>query len=87
MVFCLQEPQDNVLAMLYVSEGSRWGCRPHRAGSDLVTGCTAWLQALCMVPATVDLPILVKVDQIHQELVADGAYKAGWVPADTVAGT
>lgn len=63
-------------------------CNPgSRADSDLVAGCAARLQALRVVPATVYLPILVKVDQIHQELVADSADKAGWVPADTVSGT
>lgn len=60
---------------------------PHGWGSDLITGCTARLQALSMVPTTVDLPILVKVDQVNQKLVADGAYKAGWMPADAVAST
>ena len=56
-------------------------------GSNLITGCTAWLQALCMVPATVDLPILVKVDEVNQKLIADGAYEAGWMPADAMAST
>lgn len=54
--------------------------------TDLVTSRTARLQALGVVPAAVDLPILVEVDQVHQELIADGAYEAGWVPADPVAG-
>lgn len=80
-----QEPHGNVLAM--VKPRGTAGLRAPQIGasSDLVTGCAARLQALCVVPATVDLPILVKVDQIHQELVADSADKAGWVPADTVA--
>lgn len=47
----------------------------------LITGGAAWLQSLCMVPATVDLPVLVEVDEVHQELVAYAAHKAGWVPA------
>ena len=83
----MQEPQGNVLAE--VKPGVTVGLRAPGSGasSDLVAGCAARLQALCVVPATVDLPILVKVDQIHQELIADGADKAGWVPADTVAGT
>lgn len=34
-----------------------------------------------MVPATVDLPIVVEVDQIHQQLAASGAGKACGVPA------
>jgi len=54
---------------------------------DLITGCAARLQALGVVPATVYLPILVKVDQIHQQLVADGADEARRVPANAVAGT
>jgi len=40
-----------------------------------------------MVPATVDLPILVKVDQVNQKLIADCAYKAWWMPADAMAST
>lgn len=58
---------------------------PPAACSDLIAGCAAWLQALSVVPATVDLPVLVKVDQIHQQLVADGADETRRVPADTVA--
>lgn len=65
-------------------DGQRWG--PQAACSDLVAGCAARLQALGVVPATVYLPILVKVDQIHQQLVADSADEAGRVPAHTVAG-
>jgi hypothetical protein len=38
-----------------------------------------------MVPAAVDLAVLVKVDQIHQQLIADSAYEAGWVPANAMA--
>lgn len=57
-----------------------------RERTDLVTGCTARLQALGVVPAAVDLAVLVEVDQVHQELVADGAYEAGGVPANPVAG-
>lgn len=61
--------------------------RGRAACSDLITGCAARLQALGVVPATVYLPILVKVDQIHQQLVADGADEARRVPANAVAGT
>lgn len=67
--------------------GDGQGCMPQGVCSDLVAGCAARLQALRVVPATVYLPILVKVDQIHQELVADSAYKARWVPANAVAGS
>lgn len=66
--------------------GHGQGLSPHAACSDLIAGCAARLQALGVVPATVDLPILVKVDQIHQQLVADGAYEARGVPANPVAG-
>ena len=66
--------------------GDRQGSGPQAARSDLIAGCAARLQALGVVPATVDLPILVKVDQIHQQLVADGAYEARRVPANPVAG-
>lgn len=56
-------------------------------GPDLVTGCTAWLQALSMVPTTVDLPVLIEVDQVNQKLIADCADEAGRVPADAMAST
>lgn len=54
------------------------------AGSYLITCSAAGLEALGVVPATVDLPILVEVDQIDQQLVADAADEAGRVPADAV---
>lgn len=62
-----------------------WAGKPAGVCSNLIAGSTARLQALSMVPATVYLPILVKVDQIHQELIADSAYEARRVPANTVA--
>lgn len=62
------------------------GAASPRERTDLVTGGTARLQALGVVPAAVDLAVLVEVDQVHQELVADGAYEAGRVPANPVAG-
>lgn len=37
-----------------------------------------------MVPAAVDLPVLVEVDQVDQKLVADAADEAGRVPANAV---
>lgn len=37
-----------------------------------------------MVSAAVDLSILVEVDQVDQELVADAADEAGRVPANTM---
>lgn len=38
-----------------------------------------------MVSATINLPLLIKVDQINQQLITDRAYEAGWVPANAVA--
>lgn len=64
-----------------------WAGLPHRVRADLVTGCTARLEALGVVPATVYLPVLVKVDQVHQEFIADSAYEAWRVPANTMAST
>lgn len=47
----------------------------------LVTGLAAGLQPLSVVPAAVDLPVLVEVDQIHQQLAAGDALEALGVPA------
>lgn len=81
--FLCRKSLDDVLVAQ--QRAGRQGCKPHGECTDLITGCAAWLQALSMVPATVYLPILVEVDQIHQELIADSTYEAGWVPANTVA--
>lgn len=54
------------------------------AVSHLIACGTAGLEALSVVPATVDLPILVEVDQVDQQLIADTADEAGRVPADAV---
>lgn len=59
-------------------------CHPRRAGSYLVAGGAAGLEALSMVPAAVDLPILVEVDQVDQQLIADAADEAGRVPANAM---
>ena len=83
--FLCSKPLDDVLVIQQRADGQC--CKPHGECTDLVTGCAAWLQALGMVSATVYLPILVEVDQIHQELIADSAYEAGWVPANTMAST
>jgi len=37
-----------------------------------------------VVPAAVDLPVLVEVDQVDQQLVADAADEAGRVPANAM---
>lgn len=54
------------------------------AVSYLIACGAAGLEALGVVPATVDLPILVEVDQVDQQLVADTADEAGRMPADAV---
>lgn len=38
-----------------------------------------------MVPATINLSILIEVDEIYQQLIANTADKAWWVPANTMA--
>lgn len=58
----------------------------HVMGVYLIAGSAAWLQSLSMVPATVDLPILVKVDEVHQELIAHAAHEAGRVPTHAMTG-
>lgn len=55
-------------------------------GVYLITGSAARLQPLGVVPAAVDLPVLVEVDEVHQELVAHAAHKAGWMPTHAVTG-
>lgn len=54
------------------------------AVSYLIAGSAAGLEALGVVPATVDLPILVEVDEVNQQLIADTADEAGRVPADAM---
>jgi len=60
---------------------------PPPPGSHLVAGRASRLEQLRVVPATVDLPVLVEVDEIHQQLAAGGAGEAGRVPARTGTGT
>ncbi|TNN29514.1 hypothetical protein EYF80_060337 [Liparis tanakae] len=55
-------------------------------GRDARTGGAARLQPLGVVPAAVDLPVLVEVDEVHQQLVAGAAHEAGRVPAHAAAG-
>lgn len=52
------------------------GDRPH-----LVTGLAAGLQPFGVVPAAVDLPVLVEIDQIHQQLAAGDTLETLGVPA------
>lgn len=53
----------------------------------LVAGRASWLQSLSMVAAAVDLPVLVEVDEVYQELFACAAHEAGRVPTNAVAGS
>lgn len=52
--------------------------------AHLIAGSAAGLQSLSMVPAAVDLSILVEVDEVHQELFAHAADKAGGMPTHAV---
>lgn len=52
---------------------------------DLVTGRAPRLQSLGVVPAAVDLAILVEVDKVHQKLLASAANEAGRVPTHSMA--
>lgn len=63
--------------------GGQWGFMGF-VGSYLIARCTPRLEALGMVPATVNLAILVEVDQIDQQFIADAADEARRVPADAV---
>lgn len=56
--------------------GGEW---PH-----LVTGLAAGLQPFGVVPATVDLPVLVEIDQINQQLAAGDTLETLRVPAASV---
>lgn len=52
--------------------------------NHLVTGLTAGLQSLSVVPAAVDLSVLVEVDQINQQLAAGDALETLRVPTTAV---
>lgn len=52
----------------------------HRVPFHLITGRAARLCGLCMVSTAVEFAVLVEVDEIHQQLLADGAGEAGGVP-------
>ena len=47
----------------------------------LVAGLAAGLEPLGVVAPAVDLPLLVEVDEVHQQLAAGGALEALGVPA------
>lgn len=64
------------------ADGSlEWGCW---CDNHLVTGLTAGLQSLSVVPAAVDLSVLVEVDQINQQLAAGDALETLRVPTTAV---
>ena len=46
----------------------------------LITGRAAWFGRLRVVPAAEELPVLVEVDEVDEEFLADGAGEAGGVP-------
>lgn len=50
----------------------------------LIAGCAAGLQPLGVVPPAEDLPVLVEVDEVHQQFAAGAADEAGRVPAHAV---
>lgn len=56
-------------------------------GVYLIAGSAARFQPLGVVPAAVDLSILVEVNEVHQELIAHAAHKAGRVPTHTMTRT
>ena len=47
----------------------------------LVTCWTPGFEQLSMVPATMNFSILIKIDEVDQQLTAREADKTGWVPA------
>ena len=51
--------------------------------SHLITSTAAWLYLLSVVPATIDLAVLlvVEIDEVHEKLVAVLTGEAGGVPA------
>lgn len=52
--------------------------------AHLIAGAAAGLQSLGVVPSTVELAILVEVDEIHQHVLAHAAHEAIWVPPFSV---
>lgn len=54
--------------------------------SHLIAGLAAGLEPLGVVPATVDLSVLVEVDQIDQQLTAGGTLETLRVPAAALSG-
>lgn len=85
-LFYFQESLKKKLHTLEKNVVQRWaaGILTGLAGSHLIARCAPGLEALGVVPATVDLAVLVEVDQVDQQLVADAADEAGRVPANAV---
>lgn len=48
--------------------------------AHLITRRTPRFQKLCMMSTAVDLAIVVKIDEVHQKLIAGGASKACRMP-------
>lgn len=85
-LFYFQESLKKKLHTLEKNAVQRWaaGILTGLAGSHLVARCAPGLEALGVVPAAVDLAVLVEVDQVNQQLVADAADEARRVPANAV---
>lgn len=85
-LFYFQESLKKKLHTLEKNVVQRWaaGILTGLAGSHLVARCAPGLEALGVVPAAVDLAVLVEVDQVNQQLVADAADEARRVPANAV---
>lgn len=49
--------------------------------NNLVARRAPWFSSLCMMPATVELPVLVEVDQVDEEFLADSAMETGGMPS------
>lgn len=72
---------------IYTNVKRFMSCNSRVRVSHLITGRTSRFESLSMVATTEDLPVLVEVDKIHQQLVTHAAHKALWVPAHPVART
>ena len=61
-------------------------CNSLRFATYLIAGGASRLDGFCVVPAAVELSVLVEVDEIDEQLLADGAGEAVGVPAAVGAG-
>lgn len=49
--------------------------------THLITGLTAWFDVLSMMPAAINVPVLIKVNEIYQQLITGSTLEALRVPA------